>query len=102
MNSSSKFLIRQRSILIFFFLNRCVSCFQVIPEKKPGQENGNASKRRIIVTQRPKPTATSEANRKTREAREQARRQMIEDRRRAMRSNAQKEDDTVKIFAPET
>lgn len=62
-------------------------------------QNGNNTKRRVVVTQKPKPTANSEANRKAREAREQARRQMLEDRRKAMKSKTQQ---SVEIFAPKT
>ncbi|XP_032691128.1 uncharacterized protein LOC116853905 isoform X1 [Odontomachus brunneus] len=72
-----------------------------VPDKKaaPTSQNG---KRRVISVHKAKPTANSEANRKAREAREQARRQLIEERRRAMRSNAQNTDSSVEIFAPET
>ncbi|KYN04102.1 PREDICTED: uncharacterized protein LOC108772909 [Cyphomyrmex costatus] len=72
---------------------------EVVPDKKASQQNG---KRRVIPVHKAKPTANSEANKKAREAREQARRQMIEERRRAMRSNAQNVDNSVEIFAPET
>ncbi|XP_043288737.1 disks large-associated protein 1 isoform X2 [Venturia canescens] len=75
------------------------------PENKladVGSQNGNSTKRRVIVSQRPKTTAASEASKKARELREQARRKMMEDRRRAMRSGVQKESDEVTIFAPET
>ncbi|XP_015608318.1 uncharacterized protein LOC107274080 isoform X2 [Cephus cinctus] len=78
---------------------------EVIPDKKAitsAPQNGNATKRRVAVSHKVKPTANSEANRKAREAREQARRQMIEERRRAMRTSAQKAEDSVEIFAPET
>ncbi|KAK0158413.1 hypothetical protein PV328_009419 [Microctonus aethiopoides] len=74
---------------------------EVIPEKTvtATAQNGNNTKRRVVVTQKPKPTANSEANRKAREAREQARRQMLEDRRKAMKSKTQQ---SVEIFAPKT
>ncbi|XP_044581752.1 uncharacterized protein LOC123263221 isoform X2 [Cotesia glomerata] len=62
------------------------------------QQNGNNAKRRVI-NQKPKATATSEANRKAREAREQARRQMMEDRRKSMKTQNQQ---SVEIFAPKT
>lgn len=82
---------------------------QVIPDAKAITslpQNGSSSKRRVNVLSKVKPTANSEANRKAREAREQARRQMIEERRRAMRSQAQNKDqsdaDSVEIFVPET
>ncbi|KAK2584813.1 hypothetical protein KPH14_007126 [Odynerus spinipes] len=78
---------------------------KIVPEKKSNaspSQNGNATKRRIPPVHKTKPTANSEANKKAREAREQARRQMIEERRRAMRSKMQNQDDSVKIFAPET
>lgn len=78
---------------------------EIVPEKKSNaslSQNGNAAKRRITPVHKIKPTANSEANKKAREAREQARRQMIEERRRAMRSNIQNQDNSVKIFAPET
>lgn len=67
-----------------------------------GPQNGNAAKRRVTPIHKPKSAATSEASKKAREAREQARRQLIEERRRAMRSNAQNSENTVKIFAPGT
>ncbi|XP_025157274.1 uncharacterized protein LOC105180497 isoform X2 [Harpegnathos saltator] len=74
---------------------------EIVPDKKaaPASQNG---KRRVIPLHKAKPTANSEASRKAREAREQARRQLIEERRRAMRSNAQNTDSSVEIFAPET
>ncbi|XP_076679268.1 uncharacterized protein LOC143374747 isoform X2 [Andrena cerasifolii] len=78
---------------------------ETVPEKKPvvaGPQNGNAAKRRVTAIHKPKSAATSEASKKAREAREQARRQLIEERRRAMRSNAQNSENTVKIFAPGT
>nr|KAF7439395.1 hypothetical protein H0235_001786 [Vespula pensylvanica] len=78
---------------------------KIVPEKKSNasiSQNGSAAKRRIPPVHKTKPTANSEANKKAREAREQARRQMIEERRRAMRSNIQNQDNSVKIFAPET
>lgn len=78
---------------------------ETVPEKKSGSvgaQNGNATKRRAAPIHKPKATANSEANKKAREAREQARRQLIEERRRAMRSNAQNSENTVKIFAPDT
>ncbi|KAL2718038.1 hypothetical protein V1478_011914 [Vespula squamosa] len=90
----------------YFPLNRkCIEICDVVPEKKSNaslSQNGNAAKRRITPVHKTKPTANSEANKKAREAREQARRQMIEERRRAMRSNIQNQDNSVKIFAPET
>ena len=76
---------------------------EIVLDKKAAstasQQNG---KRRVIPVHKAKPTANSEANKKAREAREQARRQLIEERRRAMRSNAQNTDNSVEIFAPET
>ncbi|KZC07107.1 Disks large-associated protein 4 [Dufourea novaeangliae] len=78
---------------------------ETVPEKKPAgiaPQNGNATKRRVASIHKPKSTANSEANKKAREAREQARRQLIEERRRAMRSNAQNSENTVKIFVPDT
>ncbi|XP_031840055.1 uncharacterized protein LOC116430282 isoform X2 [Nomia melanderi] len=78
---------------------------ETVPEKKSsstGPQNGSATKRRVTPIHKPKATANSEANKKAREAREQARRQLIEERRRAMRSNAQNSENTVKIFAPDT
>ncbi|XP_046593713.1 uncharacterized protein LOC107225761 isoform X1 [Neodiprion lecontei] len=82
---------------------------EVIPDSKAITslpQNGSSTKRRVNVTNKAKSTVNSEANRKAREAREQARRQMIEERRRAMRSQAQNKDqsdaDSVKIFVPET
>ncbi|XP_011877204.1 PREDICTED: uncharacterized protein LOC105567181 isoform X2 [Vollenhovia emeryi] len=74
---------------------------EVVPDKKTASTSQNG-KRRVIPVHKAKPTANSEANKKAREAREQARRQMIEERRRAMRSNAQNADSSVEIFAPET
>ncbi|XP_014486968.1 PREDICTED: uncharacterized protein LOC106750827 isoform X2 [Dinoponera quadriceps] len=73
---------------------------EIVPDKKtaPASQNG---KRRVIAIHKAKPTANSEANRKAREVREQARRQLIEERRRAMRSK-QNADSSVEIFAPET
>lgn len=75
---------------------------QVVLDKKAAAASQQNGKRRVIPVHKAKPTANSEANKKAREAREQARRQMIEERRRAMRSNAQKIDNSVEIFAPET
>lgn len=72
-----------------------------MPDKKAASASQNG-KRRVIPVHKAKPTANSEANKKAREAREQARRQMIEERRRAMRSNTQNVDNSVEIFAPET
>ncbi|XP_050454813.1 uncharacterized protein LOC126853263 [Cataglyphis hispanica] len=75
---------------------------EVVLDKKAAAASQQNGKRRVISVHKAKPTANSEANKKAREAREQARRQMIEERRRAMRSNAQKIDNSVEIFAPET
>lgn len=75
---------------------------EVVPDKKATSASQQNGKRRVIAVHKAKPTANSEANKKAREAREQARRQMIEERRRAMRSNAQNTDNSVEIFAPET
>lgn len=75
---------------------------QVVPDKKTASTSQQNGKRRVISVHKAKPTTNSEASKKAREAREQARRQMIEERRRAMRSNAQKVDNSVEIFAPET
>ncbi|KOC66490.1 Disks large-associated protein 1 [Habropoda laboriosa] len=78
---------------------------ETVPEKKAataGPQNGSTVKRRVTPIHKPKSTANSEANKKAREARELARRQLIEERRRAMRSNAQNSENTVKIFAPDT
>ncbi|XP_077257366.1 uncharacterized protein LOC143894699 isoform X3 [Temnothorax americanus] len=75
---------------------------EVVPDKKTASASQQNGKRRVIPVHKAKPTANSEANKKAREAREQARRQMIEERRRAMRSNAQNADNSVEIFAPET
>ncbi|KAF3429925.1 hypothetical protein E2986_02881 [Frieseomelitta varia] len=88
-----------RSVYIFQRL------FQTVPEKKTvasTPQNGTTAKRRVAPIHKSKSTANSEANKKAREAREQARRQLIEERRRAMRSNAQNSENTVKIFAPDT
>ncbi|KAK0091859.1 hypothetical protein PV326_002599 [Microctonus aethiopoides] len=86
---------------IFCRLSFYLYVYGVIPEKTvtATAQNGNNTKRRVVVTQKPKPTANSEANRKAREAREQARRQMLEDRRKAMKSKTQQ---SVEIFAPKT
>jgi len=73
-----------------------------MPDKKTTSATQQNGKRRVIPVHKTKPTANSEANKKAREAREQARRQMIEERRRAMRSNAQNADNSVEIFVPET
>ncbi|KAI4504741.1 hypothetical protein M0802_000291 [Mischocyttarus mexicanus] len=91
----------------YFPLNRkCIEVYDIVPEKKNSNaslsQNGNTAKRRITPVHKTKPTANSEANKKAREAREQARRQLIEEKRRAMRSNMQNQDNSVKIFAPET
>ncbi|KAL0122853.1 hypothetical protein PUN28_007496 [Cardiocondyla obscurior] len=75
---------------------------EIVPDKKAASTSQQNGKRRVIPVHKAKPTANSEANKKAREAREQARRQMIEERRRAMRSNAQNADNSVEIFAPET
>ncbi|CAL7950658.1 unnamed protein product [Xylocopa violacea] len=78
---------------------------ETVPEKKAvttAAQNGGPAKRRVAPIHKPKSTANSEANKKAREAREQARRQLIEEKRRAMRSNAKNSEDTVKIFAPDT
>ncbi|XP_012535325.1 uncharacterized protein LOC105836083 [Monomorium pharaonis] len=75
---------------------------EVMPDKKAASTSQQNGKRRVIPVHKAKPTANSEVNKKAREAREQARRQMIEERRRAMRSNAQNVDNSVEIFAPET
>ncbi|XP_034178014.1 uncharacterized protein LOC117603209 isoform X2 [Osmia lignaria lignaria] len=78
---------------------------ETVPEKKKAAaapQNGSTTKRRVTPVHKVKSTANSEANKKAREAREQARRQLIEERRRAMRSNAQNSENTVKIFAPDT
>lgn len=75
---------------------------EVVVDKKAASASQQNGKRRVIPVHKAKPTANSEANKKAREAREQARRQMIEERRRAMRSNAQNTDNSVEIFAPET
>ncbi|XP_025074871.1 uncharacterized protein LOC105430173 [Pogonomyrmex barbatus] len=75
---------------------------EIVPDKKAASASQQNGKRRVISVHKAKPTANSEANKKAREAREQARRQMIEERRRAMRSNAQNADSSVEIFAPET
>ncbi|XP_043515484.1 uncharacterized protein LOC122531532 [Frieseomelitta varia] len=78
---------------------------ETVPEKKTvasTPQNGTTAKRRVAPIHKSKSTANSEANKKAREAREQARRQLIEERRRAMRSNAQNSENTVKIFAPDT
>jgi len=73
-----------------------------LPDKKTASASQQNGKRRVVSVHKVKPTANSEANKKAREAREQARRQMLEERRRAMRSNAQNADNPVEIFAPET
>ncbi|XP_026829271.1 uncharacterized protein LOC105278196 isoform X2 [Ooceraea biroi] len=75
---------------------------EIVPDKKTASTSQQNGKRRVIPVHKAKPTANSEANKKAREAREQARRQMLEERRRAMRSNAQSADNPVEIFAPET
>lgn len=73
------------------------------PKSSPSSpQNGSASKRRQTPASKVKPSANSEALRKTREAREQSRKQLIEERRRAMRANANKPDSAVEIFVPET
>jgi len=73
-----------------------------VPDKKAASASQQNGKRRVIPVHKAKSTANSEANKKAREARDQARRQIIEERRRAMRSNAQNVDNSVEIFAPET
>ncbi|KAK1122441.1 hypothetical protein K0M31_009662 [Melipona bicolor] len=78
---------------------------ETVPEKKTvasTPQNGTTAKRRVAPIHKSKSTANSEANKKAREAREQARRQLIEEKRRAMRSKAQNSENTVKIFAPDT
>lgn len=75
---------------------------EIVPDKKTASTSQQNGKRRVIPVHKAKPTANSEANKKAREAREQARRQMIEERRRAMRSNGQNPDNSVEIYAPET
>ncbi|CAD1476832.1 unnamed protein product, partial [Heterotrigona itama] len=70
---------------------------KTVPEKKTmasTPQNGTTAKRRVAPIHKSKSTANSEANKKAREAREQARRQLIEERRRAMRSNAQNSENT--------
>lgn len=74
---------------------------QAIPDKDTTSTSQH-TKRRVIPVHKAKPSTNSEANKKAREAREQARRQLIEERRRAMRSNVQNSENSVKIFAPET
>lgn len=76
-----------------------------MPEKRtiPGTPlNGSTPKRRITPAPKIKATPASEANKKAREAREQSRRQMIEERRRAMRSLNKNGNNSVEIFIPET
>lgn len=78
---------------------------QILPEQKPApatSQNGNAAKKRQIPASKAKSTASSESARKAREAREQTRRQLLEEKRRAMRSNAKKLDNSVEIFVPDT
>ncbi|XP_063977964.1 uncharacterized protein Vlc [Diachasmimorpha longicaudata] len=78
------------------------SQWQEIPQEKstPAQsQNGTSAKRRTVASQKPKSAANTEANRKAREARELARRQMMEERRKAMKSQIQQ---SVEIFAPKT
>ncbi|XP_011301070.1 uncharacterized protein vlc [Fopius arisanus] len=78
------------------------SQWQEIPPEKSAAtqgQNGVSAKRRTVVSQKPKSAANSEANRKAREAREVARRQMMEERRKAMKSQIQQ---SVEIFAPKT
>uniref|UniRef100_A0A0C9RNZ4 Dlgap1 protein n=1 Tax=Fopius arisanus TaxID=64838 RepID=A0A0C9RNZ4_9HYME len=78
------------------------SQWQEIPPEKSAAtqgQNGVSAKRRTVVSQKPKSAANSEANRKAREAREIARRQMMEERRKAMKSQIQQ---SVEIFAPKT
>ncbi|XP_012285584.1 uncharacterized protein LOC105702525 isoform X2 [Orussus abietinus] len=68
-------------------------------------QNGHATKRRTTSSRsvKPRQVANTEASRKAREAREQARRQMIEERRRAIKSSAPKDPEaSVAIFAPKT
>lgn len=79
--------------------------FQIIPEKisvSGTTQNGSMHKRRSTYLQKVKSTPANEANKKAREAREQSRRQMIEERRRAMRSMAKNADNHVKNFIPDT
>ncbi|XP_033218883.1 uncharacterized protein LOC117174165 isoform X2 [Belonocnema kinseyi] len=65
-------------------------------------KNGNLHKRRSTNLPKVKSTPISEANKKAREAREQSRRQILEERRRAMRSIPKNADNPVKIFISET
>ncbi|XP_011496602.1 PREDICTED: uncharacterized protein LOC105361190 [Ceratosolen solmsi marchali] len=65
-------------------------------------QNGNATKRRPTQISKVKSSTNSEVARKARESRERHRRQLIEERRRAMRSNANKSENSVEIFVPET
>lgn len=79
---------------------------EIVPEKRTitggTSLNGSTTKRRINSTPKIKATPSSEANKKAREAREQSRRQMIEERRRAMKSMTKNENNSVEIFIPET
>ncbi|XP_051163924.1 exonuclease 1-like isoform X2 [Leptopilina boulardi] len=78
---------------------------EIVPEKRliTGTPlNGSTPKRRMTPAPKMKATPASEANKKAREAREQSRRQMIEDRRRAMKSMNKNENNSVEIFIPET
>lgn len=69
-------------------------------EPAPAQaQNGKNAKRRTVVCNKPKFAANTEANQKARVARELARRQMMDERRKAMKSQVQQ---TVEIFAPKT
>ncbi|XP_014212058.1 uncharacterized protein LOC106641967 [Copidosoma floridanum] len=66
-------------------------------------QNGTSARRRQTPASKAKSSMNTEAARKAREAREQNRRQMLEERRRAMRANANKStDNAIEIFAPET
>ena len=79
--------------------------FQIVPEKiliPSTPQNGSTHKRRSTHVSKIKSTPTSEANKKAREAREQSRRQIIEERRRAMRSMTKNADNPVEIFIPDT
>ncbi|XP_008211483.1 disks large-associated protein 4 isoform X2 [Nasonia vitripennis] len=78
---------------------------EVAPEQKPTPatpHNGSAIKRRQTPASKAKSAANAEAARKAREAREQTRRQLLEERRRAMRSSAGKPNNSVEMFLPET
>lgn len=73
-----------------------------MPDKRTASTSQQNGKRRVVPIHKTKSAVNNEANKKAREAREQARRQMLEERRRAMRSKAQNADNTVEIFVPET